>query len=287
MIVLLIPLAVWLAFTIGGHRGWGFVAAFLVLSAIGHIWDRRDKARKRREEEQRQHEAHQARIAPCAHGVVGALEDPTQCRQCVEAREVAEKEKAAFVRLQRQLAFDAWKAKNRVPEYLRQMDPLEFERLVCELYRSEGYEVSLTRQTGDGGIDVHANREGQAFLIQCKRVKKGVGEPVLRDLFGTVTATGSTGGILVTTGRVSEQAKRWCKGKPLEIVDFDILVGRVQTAFSEGNIVPDDFDIPESKIDLCPRCGSPLRVVRWKRKRFLGCSAFPGCKFTRSLRRSH
>jgi hypothetical protein len=284
-VILLVPLVVWLVFTIAGHPGWGVAASILVLLAIGYVSGERDKARKRREELRLQNEAQRARIAPCPHGVAGARQDPTRCAQCVETRETAEREKAERLRLQRQAAFETWKAKNRVPEYLRQMDPFAFEHLVCELYRSLGYEVIGTPPAGDGGVDAFARRSGQTFLLQCKRVKKGVGEPVLRDLFGTVTALGASGGILVTTGTVSEQAKRWSAGKPLEIVDFDTLVARVQAAFSEGSIVPDTFDVPDHKIDLCPHCGSRLRVVRWRRKRFLGCSAFPGCKFTRSLGR--
>lgn len=44
---------------------------------------------------------------------------------------------------------------------------------------------------------------------------------------------------------------------------------------------PDDTDV------LCEQCGSPM-VVRWSRAgRFLGCSAFPKCKFTMDISGDH
>ncbi len=42
-------------------------------------------------------------------------------------------------------------------------------------------------------------------------------------------------------------------------------------------------DIVQAGDEVCPECGKPL-VVRWNRRgRFLGCSGYPDCTFTRSL----
>lgn len=42
--------------------------------------------------------------------------------------------------------------------------------------------------------------------------------------------------------------------------------------------------LPEkTKRSICPRCGSPLRVVDRKDSRFMGCTSYPSCRYTRSL----
>lgn len=35
-------------------------------------------------------------------------------------------------------------------------------------------------------------------------------------------------------------------------------------------------------INICPRCGGYMKIVRWREKIFLGCSNYPNCKFTRN-----
>jgi restriction endonuclease Mrr len=51
-----------------------------------------------------------------------------------------------------------------------------------------GHEMEATRYTADGGVDGYLRKDGQLALLQCKRVKGSVGEPILRDLFGTMAA---------------------------------------------------------------------------------------------------
>ena len=34
---------------------------------------------------------------------------------------------------------------------------------------------------------------------------------------------------------------------------------------------------------ICPRCGSPLVTRNGKRGEFIGCSAYPKCRFTKNI----
>ncbi len=99
----------------------------------------------------------------------------------------------------------------------------EFEKLVYDIFTRMGFRSQLTKTSGDGGIDIIAHYDGLVFkgkyLIQCKRWISTVGEPELRDLYGTTVAENALKGILVTTSTFSRQALEFAKGKNLELID--------------------------------------------------------------------
>ena len=228
---------------------------------------------------------------PCQHGVTGAGQNPTKCPACVRedqqrrdaARRQAQAEQERREAEQAQ-QYAAWVARIRSQEYLQAMDPREFELLVCELFRRLGYEVEATPYGGDNGVDGYLRKNGALSILQCKRVKGSVGEPVLRDLFGTIQHAKATLGIVVTTGQVSKQARRWVQGKPIHIVELAELCRLLAAHFSEDDIVPATFKASGRHDTLCPCCGKPQRVVNSRRGRFIGCTGYTGlpqCRYTR------
>lgn len=100
------------------------------------------------------------------------------------------------------------------------LEPDEFETWVGMLFKLGGYQVRNTRYVADHGIDLEvAGRGLRRGLVQCKRYRGTVGEPAIRDLYGTMVHEGADYGWLATTGGVSRQARRWGAGKPIEMWD--------------------------------------------------------------------
>lgn len=148
-------------------------------------------------------------------------------------------------------------AKNVVDPHL--LTPTEFESLTARLLRKMGFEAEETRPTGDGGVDVIARHPGPItgglYVIQCKRYAGNVGEPIIRDLYGTVHHLGATKGVIVTTGGFTTQAYQFAEGKPLELISGDQLQ-RLCLQYSLDGASPDQ------------RCGqvelqTRLKVPRW------------------------
>jgi len=108
-----------------------------------------------------------------------------------------------------------------------QMEPRDFEKLIGRLLVSMGLDVQVTKQTGDGGVDLLACSSepitGGLFVVQCKRYCGTVGEPVLRDLYGVMHHHRASKGILITTSSFTQQARNFAKGKPIDLVDGDTL----------------------------------------------------------------
>jgi len=86
----------------------------------------------------------------------------------------------------------------------------EFEMLVGQWFRHQGYVVTETGGVADGGIDLVLNRDGETYLVQCKQWKAfKVGVNIVRELLGVMAARGAGGGFIVTSGVFTQEAKRF------------------------------------------------------------------------------
>jgi len=173
----------------------------------------------------------------------------------------------------------------------------EFEILVGEAYRLQGYRVTETGGGGaDGGIDLALTKGSEKFFVQCKQWKAyKVGVDVVRELYGVMAAKGATGGFVVTSGRFTDDAKAFAEGRNVQLVDGPKLFSMIKQAklslTATAQQPASKPQITQSKAAIeptCPQCGSGM-VKRTARKggnaggEFWGCSKFPTCKGVRQL----
>jgi restriction system protein len=166
----------------------------------------------------------------------------------------------------------------------------EFEHLVGEIFRRRGYSVVETGKGADGGVDLVARKEGRTVLIQCKHWRtRDVGVSIVRELLGAVAARRASGGVVVTVGGFTEEARRFAREAQVELIDGDALR---RLAHKVGNAphrpASQAAGDPIDKSLVCPMCQSPMvkRVARRgvnKGQAFLGCTRFPDCRATRPL----
>ncbi|MBP6303253.1 MAG: restriction endonuclease [Saprospiraceae bacterium] len=104
---------------------------------------------------------------------------------------------------------------NENPKLIHSLSSRQFEEFVAELFEKDGYNVSLTQQTHDGGKDlfiVENKRMGKfIYYVECKKyaAENPVGVRLVRELYGTVTADRATAGVLVTSSYFSDEAKQF------------------------------------------------------------------------------
>ncbi|MEV4922153.1 restriction endonuclease [Streptomyces roseoverticillatus] len=112
---------------------------------------------------------------------------------------------------------------------LYEMDPVEFEALVAQLFRARGMQAVMTTRSNDGGVDVEALDpdpiSGGRIIVQVKRYRKTVPPTAVRDLYGTVQGAGANKGVLVTTSGFGPGSYAFANGKPLTLVSGEELVG--------------------------------------------------------------
>lgn len=101
------------------------------------------------------------------------------------------------------------------PEEMYSLTSRQFEELVAGLFEREGYEVTLTSASKDGGKDIYlAKRDtlgALMYLVECKRFApdQPVGVGLIRQLYGVVEQEHATGGILATTSFFTKGAKEF------------------------------------------------------------------------------
>ncbi len=116
---------------------------------------------------------------------------------------------------------------------LQTMDPVEFERYVGHLFELEGYRVTYTRRTGDGGVDILLYRPGQNWrrggevgLVQCKRYgpRHPVGSPELQKFSGALRHALAHEGYFVTTSHFTPDARKWAQDEGIHLIDGEALL---------------------------------------------------------------
>lgn len=122
---------------------------------------------------------------------------------------------------------DVWRALRtaRSVQDLQALSPSDFEELVAAFFRGFGHRVRRVGKTGDHGVDlvVYTKDQGK-WIVQCKRYRSSVGEPVVRDFFGAMHHEAASRGFLMTTGSFTPQAVEWVRGKPITLYDGPGLV---------------------------------------------------------------
>lgn len=110
-------------------------------------------------------------------------------------------------------------------EDLLLMTPDNFEALIAALFQAYGYQTQVSGGNADHGVDVIVHpAEDEKWIVQCKRYSGSVGEPVVRDLYGTMLHEDAARAYLMTTGSFTRQATDWASGKPLLLYDGEALI---------------------------------------------------------------
>jgi len=184
---------------------------------------------------------------------------------------------------------------------IRNLSWREFEDLVGEAYRRQGFMVEFTGDpSGDGGVDLVLTKAGQTILVQCKQWKAfDVGVKPVRELLGVVASRKAHRGILVTSGRFTQGAVRFAEANPIELLDGPPLAKMIagvqagltaQAPASQTPVVsrPAPAVAPAASAPLCPICNSSMARRTANKgpnagKPFWGCSGYPRCRGTRNI----
>ncbi len=196
--------------------------------------------------------------------------------------------------IRRKLAF----ASAKDIESIRAMSWREFETLIAETYRRQGFNVEETGGGGaDGGIDLILRGKGQKAIVQCKQWRTyRVGVKVVREMYGVMVAEKADRVVIVSSGTYTQDAQDFAKGKPILLIDGQALAqyiheikGTPAAAAIAGtgpaaNAAQQQVSSPQTlTVPPCPKCGSAM-VLRIAKKganagsQFWGCSRYPECR---------
>ena len=192
--------------------------------------------------------------------------------------------------------------RSEAPGMLDNMSWREFEMLVGEGFRLQGYSVSENFELGpDEGVDLRMRKDGETYLVQCKQWRAfKVGVPVVRELYGVMAAKGASGGFVVTSGRFTAEAEAFAAGRNVRLLDGPKLEwmhkqarGVVSTPGTAAAPVPSVAGgVQKNASPLSPICPKCLQQMKRRQatkgagagQDFWGCVTYPQCRGTRAVK---
>ncbi|NQW94656.1 MAG: restriction endonuclease, partial [Polaromonas sp.] len=173
----------------------------------------------------------------------------------------------SFFRRKQRIALVTDVAQAQSADALDGMSWREFELLVGEAFRLQGYRVTETGGGGpDGGIDLALTKGTEKFLVQCKQWKAyRVSVDVVRELYGVMAAKGAAGGFVVTSGRFTDDARKFAEGRNVQLVDGSKLFAMIKQAKQSlaataqpANSKPQMATPRAVAATSCPLCGAGM-----------------------------
>lgn len=133
----------------------------------------------------------------------------------------------------------------------RELTPREFEYAVGHYFEIQGWDVEVTRATGDGGKDLVLRKDGATVLVEIKLFGEGkkVGRPAVMKLHSAVIHERAATGIFVSTSEFTKQAEEFAALNQLTLIDGTELGLRLESAF------PNAESMPHIRV-MCRKCGS-------------------------------
>lgn len=163
----------------------------------------------------------------------------------------------------------------------------EFELLIGEHFRRQGFKVQETGPGPDGGVDLVLMKSGEKYLVQCKHYKAWkVGVKIVRELLGVMVGSGAAGGYVITSGEFTADAVKFSRENNIELINGSRLkrIMAEKSTRSDNKLSGQPQAVIHTKQNpVCPKCGAEM-VLRTAKKgkhageKFWGCSRFPQCR---------
>lgn len=89
------------------------------------------------------------------------------------------------------------------------MDGYQFEHSCAKILRSKGYSgVTVTKASGDQGVDIIAHKGGHKYAVQCKYYSKPVGNSAVQQVYAGAAFYGCDSCIVMTNNTFTSQAEK-------------------------------------------------------------------------------
>ena len=112
---------------------------------------------------------------------------------------------------------------------LNLMSGYEFENFVGDIFRQKGYEIIITKKSGDQGVDVLAKRDGLTIAVQTKCYNQPVGNKAVQEVVAGMKYYNAQKGIVVTNSNFTLSAKELAKANGIILWNGEILLQKSST----------------------------------------------------------
>lgn len=170
------------------------------------------------------------------------------------------------------------------PSGIASLDQEAFEQMLGSLFSHKGFEVVELDGVAQGGADLHLLLGRERYLVQYRHWRSGkVGLAALHELFATMVALEVAGGFIVSTGRYSEDARAFARGRNIQLIDGMLLeswLAEQRRPTASPDVLGEYPGVVA--VPFCPLCNASMVLRTAKRGAnagtcFWGCRRYPVC----------
>lgn len=172
-------------------------------------------------------------------------------------------------------------------ELLKQLEWRRFEEVCVAYFEALGHRIHITPPRAGGAIDIHLEEGSDAStLVQCKAWDAyRIGIKALRELRSAMAAAKIGKGVLITSGRFTQEAVAYAGKESIQLIDGAAFLGKLTALAPDRSLdllkfaTHGDFLTP-----TCPACSIKMTSRQSTRegRKFWGCRNYPRCKQTLS-----
>jgi HJR/Mrr/RecB family endonuclease len=107
------------------------------------------------------------------------------------------------------------------------MSGAQFESFIADLFDKLGYKTYVTKQSGDQGIDVIAERRGVKIAIQAKCYTNSVGNKAVQEAVAGATYYHADKVMVITNSHFTKSARELAQANNVTLWDRNILIEKL------------------------------------------------------------
>ncbi len=172
------------------------------------------------------------------------------------------------------------------PELLKRLDWRRFEELCAAYFEALGFRADLAAAGADcATINLYQQgAKNASILVQCRPWDAHrVGIKPVRGLRGAMTSGNVGEGVMVTSGKFTQEARDLARREQISLIDGAELVGKIAELAPEKALAllraatEGDYQTP-----TCPACSVKMvtRKSTTRGRTYWGCRNYPACKHT-------
>lgn len=145
-----------------------------------------------------------------------------------------------------------------IPMQVDQMSGLEFEHFTAYLLENLGYtDVTITKASGDHGVDVLANCDGLRYAFQCKLYHSPLGNAPIQEVYAGMTYYSCDIAVVITNSTFTKGAQELAAATGVLLWDRQVLYKLIRQSgirYSDSSITsfPPQFEESSSSSDIDP-----------------------------------
>ena len=159
------------------------------------------------------------------------------------------------------------------------MSGVQFEYMLVEYFKSQGYKAVPTKRSHDFGADLVLERAGERTVIQAKRYSKKLGLKPIQEVIGSKAYYHARYAIVATNSTFTSSAWKLAMANHVTLIDrkrlYKILANKNKKTAS---------DLLNGFINQsCPICGKQLKIELIGKENIIVCSDKGQCSYNKEL----